>query len=256
MATTDPTIHSDVLELAALLRPAWAEMSASIPSSHPRCEDDADGYKDADADKGTADADDADADKDKSTDADKGKDPEEELRKWKRDSRKHEDRSKAEKKRADDLQAKLDKIEKSSQTDQEKAIAKAKEEAKAEAQTEADTERRADRLEGSVLRLAAKGVKVGEGKDAKTVRFDDPEDAFVFIERAVRNGDIPEATIYDDNGRPKADVIEEELVDLLKRKPNLAGGERTPDPDGISDAGKGKGKSGRSMNDLIRSAGK
>lgn len=245
------TIHPDVLELAALLRPAWAEMSAGIPASHPRCEGD------ADADKGGSPDKDADKDADKGADADsdKGADDKDEPD-WKRESRKHERRAKAEKDRNDALQKEIDKIKAAGRSDQEKAIEKAKEEAKSEAQAELDKERRGDRLESSVLRLAAKGVKVGKGEDAKTLRFDDPEDALIFIERAVSRGDLPENTLYDDNGRPKSDVLTEELVDLLERKPALAadGGSKVEDP-GDADAGKGKGKkSSEDMNDLMRRA--
>lgn len=248
------TIHPDVLELAELLRPAWAEMSADIPATHPRCEGDSDA--DADADK-DADADDkdqsVDADKDADNDADKD---EPDWKRERRESRKHERRAKAEKARNDSLQKEIDKLKASGKSDQEKAIEKAKEEAKAEAQSELDEERRGDRLEGAVLRLAAKGVKVGKGEDAKTVRFDDPEDALVFIERAVSRGDLPADTLYDDSGRPKTDVLTEELVDLLERKPALAanGGTKVEDP-GDADAGKGKGKKpSEDMNDLMRNA--
>lgn len=239
------TIHPDVLELAALLRPAWAESSASIPASHPRCEGDADAGADKDKGKDAGDPD---------PDADKGGEKDEPD--WKRESRKHERRAKSERERAEALQKEIDKIKASGKSDQEKAIEKAEADAKSKAQAEFDKERRTDRLEGAVLRLAAKGVKVGEGEDAKTVRFDDPEDALVFVERAVARGDLPESTLYDDNGRPKTDVLTEELVDLLERKPALAaeGGKKVEDP-GDADAGKGKGKkSSDDMNDLMRRA--
>ena len=243
-------IHPDVLELAALLRPAWAEMSVGIPAWHPRCEGDAGAVADKDADAGK------DKDKVGDKDADVDKDVDKDEPDWKRESRKHERRAKAEKDLNETLKKEIDKIKASGRSDQEKAIEKAKEEAKAEAQTELDKERRGDRLEGAVLRLAAKGVTVGKGEDAKTVRFDDPEDALIFIERAVSRGDLPENTLYDDSGRPKTDVLTEELVDLLERKPALAadGGKKVDDP-GDADAGKGKGKkSSEDMNDLMRRA--
>ncbi len=243
------TIHPDVLELAALLRPAWAEMSAGIPATHPRCEGDPDPDPKPDPKPDLK----PDPDPDPDPDPVPKPDPEPD---WKRESRKHERRAKAEKDRNDALQKEIDKIKASGKSDQEKAIEKAESEARAKAQSEFDKERRGDRLEGAVLRLAAKGVKVGKGEDAKTLRFDDPEDALVFIERAVSRGDVPENTLYDDSGRPKTDVLTEELVDLLERKPALAanGGTKVEDP-GDADAGKGKGKkSSEDMNDLMRNA--
>lgn len=258
MATTDHAIHPDALKLAALLRRSWATISDQIPSSHPRCEGDDAGddgagdkagdgaaakEKDGDGkDGGAADKSGADDDPNKGTD-------------WRRESRKHERRAKAEKERNDKLEDEIEKLKASGRSDQEKAIEKAKADAKAEAQAEHDKERRADRLEGAVLRLAAKGVKVGKGEDAKTVRFDDPEDALVFVERAVARGDLPADTLYDDKGRPKQDVLVEELTDLLERKPALAADAGTKTDPGDSDAGKGKGRSGtEDMNDLMRRA--
>src|SRR4051812_44571442 len=109
---------------------------------------------------------------------------------WKAESRKHEKRSKAERKRADELEARLKKIEESNQTDQEKAIQKAKEEAKAEAHTEAEQSRRDDRLEVAVTRLANKGVKVKvDGKD-EVSKFADSDDALVWIQKGIKSGDL------------------------------------------------------------------
>lgn len=159
---------------------------------------------------------------------------------WKRESRKHESRSKAEKKRADALQAELEELKKGKQTDQEKAIEDAKKEAREAALSEAEKERRADRLEVAVTRLAAKGVKVGTGDDAKTVKFADPEDALVFIERAVSKGDIDSDDIFDSEGKVQTDALTTALSDLLERKPNLAADSNgSGRAGGSSDAGKG-----------------
>lgn len=170
--------------------------------------------------------------------------PTETVEEWKGHSRKHETRAKAEKKRADDLQAKIDAIEAAGQSDQDKAIADARKEARDEAKAESDKERRSDRLEVAVTRLAAKGVTVGEGDDAKVVKFSDPEDAQVFIERAIAKGDLDD--IYDSEGAVQTDALTTALVDLLKRKPKLAADDAVAPPPGENDAGKGKSSTGRS----------
>lgn len=233
------TIHllHDALELAELLRPAWAQISDGIPEWHPRLED---ADKDADADK------DGDADKDADKDADADKDGDKDEPDWKVESRKHERRAKAEKKRADDLAAAQKKRDDETKSEHEKAIDKAREEAKAEALTESQKERRADRLEVATTRLAARGVKVGEA----SVKFTDPEDAMVHIERAIRNGDVDEDEIFDSEGKVQTDALQTALSELLERKPHLkADGSSAGRASGSSDAGRGSG-GGKSLDEM------
>lgn len=204
----------DVLELAALLAPAWDEISAQIPEWHPRNE--------GDPDPDPAGGKDPNPDPDPDTDPDpKGGEPD-----WKSESRKHERRMKAERKAREDAERKLKDRDAADQTEQEKAIAKAREEAKAEAFTEAQHERRKDRLEVAVTRLAAK-------------TFADTEDALLHVERAISDGDIDADDIYTDEGKVQTDALTAALNELLERKPHLKADDGRPSGD--ADAGKGTG---------------
>lgn len=146
---------------------------------------------------------------------------------WKRESRKHEARAKADKKRADALQTELDKIKNADKSDQEKAI----DDAKAEVRAELDAERRHDRLEVAVTRLSAR-------------TFADTEDALIHLERAIKDGDVDQDDIFDTDGKVQTDAVKTALTELLERKPHLAAGDGTPPPPGDSDAGKGRGSKG------------
>lgn len=143
---------------------------------------------------------------------------------WKAKARKHERDAKREREARETAERALKEREDADKSEQEKALDKAREEARNEALSEADKDRRNDRLEVAVTRLAAKGVKVGDD----TVRFDDPEDALVFIQREDTDG------LFDDEGKVNADALEEALSDLLTRKPRLraeGGSGSTPDSD-------------------------
>lgn len=196
--------------------------------------DDAPGGDDGDGD-GDEDGDKPDGDnKPDGDDGDGEEDPVKPEDDWQTKSRKNERRAKREKEQREKAEKELAEERSKSKSEAEKAVEKAKEEGRTEAQTEAEKERRADRLEVAVTRLAAKGVEVGEGDDAETVRFADAEDALVNIERAIRNGDIDAEDIFDDEGKVKADALADELRSLLKRKPHLragAEGRKTGDPD-------------------------
>lgn len=171
---------------------------------------------------------------------------------WKQEARKHEKAAKemssrlgrASKER-DELLKKVEKLEDADKSDQQKALDKARKEARDEALGEAEKERRADRLEVAVTRIAAKGITIGSGDDAKTVRFEDPEDALIYVERDGTDD------LFDDDGKVKTKAVEEALADLLKRKPRLAAdGENRPAGD--ADTRKGGGGEGTEMNQLIR----
>lgn len=238
MALTD--LLDDVLELAKIERSAWDAIDAGIPAWHPRNEGEGGGGEGGEGEgegegEGAGEGGEGEgAGKGEGEGAGKGE-PD-----WKAESRKHERRAKAEKKRADELDAAQKERDKANQTDHEKAVATAREEAKAEALSEADVERRSDRLEVAVTRLAAKGVKVGTGDTAKTLKFSDPEDALVFIERAVAKGDLDSDDIFDKDGKVQTEAVTTALADLLQRKPNLAA-DANGRATGSSDAGKGSG---------------
>jgi len=155
---------------------------------------------------------------------------------WKAKSRKNEAAAKRERKERERVEGELNELRDKDKSETEKAIEKAREEARNEALGEAEKERRSDRLEVQVTRLASKGIEVGEGDDAKTVKFADSEDALLHIERAVAAGDIDD--IYDSEGKVNADALTAALTQLLERKPHLAEGER-PKPKGDPDTRKG-----------------
>lgn len=219
-------IHPDALELADILRDSWPTISADLLASGvPLNEGDPDPDPDPDP-----------ADPDPKGGGDPDPDPDPKVTPdddWKTKSRKNETRAKKAEKEAADLKARLDKIEKESQTEHEQALAKAREEARTEVLTEVEKERRADRLEAAVTRLAAKGVTIGEGDDAKSVKFADSEDALLRVERAIRRGDLDADDLYDDEGKVNADTLTSTLADIATANPHLVGQNGTPkgDPD-------------------------
>lgn len=175
---------------------------------------------------------------DTTTPTDEGREPD-----WKAESRKHERRMKQERKAREEVERKLKEREDADKSEQEKAIETARAEAKAEALSEAETQRRADRLEVAVTRLAAKGVKVGDN----TVKFTDPEDALVFLERRISRGLLEADDIFDTDGKVQTDAVTAALGEILEEKPGLAA-DHVDRPSGSSDAGKGDG--GGSLDDL------
>lgn len=207
MAHEDPL--ADVRELAHLLRPAWAEISAGIPDWHPRCE----GEEREDEDSSREEREDEDEDSSR-------EEPD-----WKAMSRKHEREAKKLRREREEFQRKLAEREDAEKTEHQKAIEKARAEAKAEALSEAEKERRNDRLEVAVARAAAK-------------TFADVDDALLHVQRGITVGDIDPDDIFDDQGKVQADALRSALDELLERKPHLAA---TGRPSGSSDAGKGSG---------------
>ncbi len=241
------TMHllDDVLELADLLRPAWAGISAGIPPNHPRMEGDPDPAPDPDPDP-NADPDPApDPDPNADPDPDPGDEPD-----WKKMARKHEREAKAARKRESDLQAQLRQREDANKTEQQKAIDKAREEGESAAATRYEEARRADRLEIAVTRHASKGITLGEGDKAQTVKFADPDDALLHLERAIARKDVDPDDIFDTEGKVKKDGLSTALAEILEEKPHLRAGstERTEEkkpPAGDAGAGKGTGTGGQ-----------
>lgn len=168
--------------------------------------------------------------------------PEKTAEEWRKELRTYERNAKSasakKDKELETLRKQLQEREDEDKSEHEKAIEAAKEEGRKAASTEAEKERRADRLEVAVTRLASKGVTIGEGDEAKTVRFDDPEDALVFVERQISRGDIDADEIYDDEGKVKSDAVTQVLADLLTDKPRLAADGDKPKP-GDPDTRKG-----------------
>jgi hypothetical protein len=158
---------------------------------------------------------------------------------WKAKSRKNETRAKRAERELEEARQKLKEREDDDKSDQEKAIDEAKAEARKEAEAEAKKERRSDRLEVAVTRLASKGIEVGEGDEKKTLRFEDPEDAQVFIERQLANEDLDEDDIFDEKGKVNTEALTKALAELLEQKPRLAADAEGRKPAGDADARKG-----------------
>lgn len=131
-------------------------------------------------------------------------------------------------------QAKLKELEEAGASETEKAIAKAREEARKEAMDEVTKERKAERLELSVTRIATSGVKLGD----ETVKFADPDDALVNLERAIARNEVDD--VFDEDGNVQADALKVALAELLQRKPHLQAG-AVKAAVGDADGGKGAG---------------
>lgn len=200
-----------------------------------------------DTDGEVRDGDDRDTDGDRDGDDDGDRKPQKTADDYRRELRRTDRRAKALAKERDELLAQLKQREDADKSEHERALEEARRQAREEALREAEQERRNDRLETAVIRLASRGVKVGDD----TLRFDDPEDALVFIERAINRGDLDADEVFDDDGRVKTETVEEELADLLRRKPRLAADieNHRRQQVGDIDAGKGRG-AGRSIEEL------
>ncbi len=238
MATTD-RVHPDVLLL--IDHPdtlaAWRSARDRIRlSGHPTNdgEDDDAAAKAAAAEAAAKKAAEDAASAKAAEDEEKGLD-------WRAMARKHEREAKKARAERDAHAAKLAEVDKANLSDNEKAIAKAREEARTEARGEAEKERRVDRLELAVTRLAVgKGVKVGDGDNAKTVKFSDAEDVQMWLERRIARGDLDAADVFGSDGRVDTAALTEALVELANQKPGwLVGAGTGGHAAGDADAGKG-----------------
>jgi hypothetical protein len=152
---------------------------------------------------------------------------------WKTKSRKNETRAKRAERELKEEREQREAREETEKSEHDKALDKAKKEGRAEVETKAAEERKADRLEVSVTRLAGRKLKVGDGDDAEEVRFADPEDALMHVERAIARNEIDAEDIFDKDGKVDSDALQKELVELLERKPHLresTGSSKTPEP--------------------------
>lgn len=232
MACTTALLPAGLLDLADLEQQRWAEISDRIRiSGHPTCEGDPDPDPDPEPDpKDPAPDPDADPDPDKVKSDDD----------WRTKARKHENAAKRERKAREEAERKLREREDANKSEHEKALEQARKEARTEALTEAEKERRADRLEVAVTRLASRGVTVGEGDDAKSVRFADAEDALLNVERAISRGEIDTDDIYDSEGKINNEALTTALAELATAKPHLLDSAERPKPKGDPDTRKGE----------------
>lgn len=233
-------------ELAALERDGWLERLDAIPAWHPRNEGEPAGAGGDGGDGGTTtvtkDAENgasADTTDDDATKVTKDDD-------WQSKSRKHETRAKRAEKRLAELEAAEAARTAESQTEHERAVEAARAEARAEADTEHSRARRTDKLEVQVVRLAAGA-------------FADPDDALVFITRAVDSDDLDLDDLVDADGKVNSDALKAELDSLLKRKPHMAAG-AVAGVAGGADQGEGAGSGGdlesQSIEDHMRRQGR
>lgn len=163
---------------------------------------------------------------------------------WKRESRKHERNYKKAMRRVGELEKSQKDRNDADKSTREKELDEARSTARGELEEKHKTERRADRLEVAVTKAAAKGLKIGDGDDAKTLKFADPDDALLHLDRAIRSGELDPDDIFDNDGRVRSDALDEALTEILESKPHLAAesgnggsGRRVK---GGADGGKGK----------------
>lgn len=160
---------------------------------------------------------------------------------WKKAARKHETRAKQTARELEEARRLLKEREDADKSEQEKAIEQAREQARTEALSQVEKERRADRLESSVTRLAARGFEDGD----TVLKFADPDDAMVYLERAISRGDVDPEDIFDENGKVQTEAVTEALRDLLSSKPHLRARDEPPARvPGSSDAGRGSSSKG------------
>ncbi len=249
MAPSSELVHPDVLTLAELMRADWPAVRERIRlSGHPtNLAAEADGDEDADAGE-DKDADDEKGDAD-DPDADKGEADEDEPD-WKRMSRKHERAEKASRKREADLTKRLAEREDADKTEQQKAIDAAREEARAEVTSKYEAEQRTDRIENAVTKLSLRGFKVKDksGKPV-TVKFADPDDAQLRIDRALRTNDLDVEDIYTD-GKVQTPALAAFLAELLEEHPRLRAGADEGSTTEPVDMDGGRGTGGGAARDL------
>jgi hypothetical protein len=266
-------IIDELLEEAAVLMDDWEARRLAIPWWHPRNESGSSsgggsgsgsggsgggggaGVAGAGAGSGSGSGSSDDNDDDDDDDTGSGSDSGEVD--WKKMARRHEREAKKERKAREAAEAKVTERENADQSEHDKAVKAAREEGEKTARDAAEKERRGDRLENAAIKLAGKGIKVKvTDKDNKeveqTLKFTDPDDAFVHVERMIRNGDLDEDDLFDDKGKVKSDALKDALSDLIDAKPHLvatggngsngagngAGGRKVS---GSADGGKGAG---------------
>lgn len=162
---------------------------------------------------------------------------------WQVKARKHEREAKKARERAEKAEQALKDREDADKSEHEKALDAARSEGEVKAREQYETERRRDRLEVATTRYASRGIQLGEGEEAETVKFADPDDALVHLERAIDKDEVDDP--FDDEGKLDNNALQAALVDLLQRKPHLRAPSSTepppppPPPKGDPDRGKG-----------------
>lgn len=241
-------VHPDALTLAELLLADWPAVRLRIRASgHPTCEGDPDPAN-TPPDPAEPPPDPADPPDPDPPDPDPDPDPNAkpptaaELARWKRDARKWEDRAKRNLAAREEAEKKLKERDDEGKSEQEKAVAAAARDARDSALSEAAKERRADKIEAAVVKLGGlRGVVVGSGDDAKTVKFADPDDAQMWLERQIETGAIDADDIYKD-GKVDEEALAGELAQLAEKKPGWLANAKKDNggtPAGDADGGRG-----------------
>jgi hypothetical protein len=252
-------IMDELLEEAAVLMEDWESRTAAIPWWHPRMEsgsssgggsgsgsgggsgDGGGAGAGAGSGSGSGSSDDNDDDDDDDDTGDGGKID------WKKMARRHERDAKKERRARETAEQKVKDRDTADQSEHEKAVKAAREEGEKTAREANEKERRGDRLENAAIKLAGKGIKITVKEDdkdvQKTLKFTDPDDAFVYIERMIRNGDLDEDDLFDDKGKVKSDALTEALEELADSKPHLV----AAGSNGGGSGGSGSGNGGRKV---------
>jgi hypothetical protein len=252
-------IIDELLEEAAVLMEDWEARRLAIPWWHPRMESGSSGSGGATETGDSGNDDDAGSSGDNDDDNDDATTDDGGTIDWKKMARRHERDAKRERKARETAEQRVKDRDTADQSEHEKAVQKAREEGEQSARKANEKERRGDRLENAAIKLAGKGIKVKVGEEEQTLKFTDPDDAFVYIERMIRNGDLDEDDLFDDKGKVKADALKEALEELVDAKPHLVavggngggsgGGNGSRKVHGSADGGKGAGGT-KSVDDL------
>lgn len=172
-------------------------------------------------------------------------------RDWKREARRNERELKAARRQlADETKARKER-ENATKTEHERALEAARKESADAVRAEIETERKAERLETATLAAAARGIKIKVDGREQTVRFEDPDDAFLYLGKLLRSGDTSEDELFDSAGKVNKSALSEALSAILADKPKLAagasggGGGR-----GSNDAGRGSSPATSDLEDL------
>jgi hypothetical protein len=232
--------------------PEGDDKEADKDADTPDPKDDADADKDKDADKPDPkdDADKEDEDDDEELDKPVTKKPDE--AEWRRLARKAQRDHARLKEKFDKLQQQDNARTEKEKSEHQKELDKVRDDTKAELTRLHEQERRQDRLESATTLMASRGVKVGEGDKERSIKFNDPDDALVNLERAIKRGDVDGEDVFDKEGKVDKKALQAALAQLLEDKPHL-GKEtksRKSESAGDGDQGKGSGSTGKEVEDM------
>ena len=171
---------------------------------------------------------------------------------WKRLARRSQKAHKRLEEKYNKLAAKDQQRTEAEKTAHQKELDEARKEVEESLGRKHELERRQDRLESAATLMATRGVKVGKDDKQRTVKFNDPDDALVHLERAIAKGDVDGDELFDKEGKVDKTALSAALAELLGDKPHL-GVESKPRKSqsaGDGDGGKGSGGTGTELEDM------